>query len=53
MCGISGIISLDKKQIIISITNLTSKYQYPKLNSKYTIWKNLINPQIRFIKKKN
>ena len=45
-------VSLDKKQIIISITNLTSKSQYPKLNSKYTIWKNLINPQIRFIKKK-
>ena len=38
-------VSLDKKQSIISITNLTSKTQFPKLKQKYTIWKNLINPK--------
>ena len=40
-------ISLDKKQSIISITNLSSKSQYPKLNKKYSSWKNLINPSAR------
>ena len=44
-------VSLDKKQIIISITNLTSKTQHPKLNKKYYFWKNLTNPKIKFIKK--
>ena len=46
-------ISLDKKQIIISITNLTSKSQFPKLNKRYIIWNNLINPQSKFIKKRS
>ena len=38
--------SLDKEQIIISISNLTSKIIIPKLNKKYLKWKNLIDPQI-------
>ena len=45
--------SLDKRQTIISITNLTCKIQHPKLNKKYTLWKDLINPKNRFIKKKS
>ncbi len=43
--------SLDKKQIIISITNCSSVYQYPKLNKKYSKWKNIINPEINSLKK--
>ena len=39
-------ISLDKKQTIISITNCSSVDQYPKLNKKYSKWKNIINPKI-------
>ncbi|MDC3058806.1 alpha-amylase family glycosyl hydrolase [Candidatus Pelagibacter sp.] len=39
-------ISLDKKQTIISITNCSSKDQYPKLHKKYLNWKNIINPKI-------
>ena len=46
-------ISLDKKQIIISITNLSSKNQYPKLDIKYNKWKNLINPKKKLIKEKH
>jgi len=45
--------SLDKKQTILSITNLSHKTQYPKLNKKYTLWKNLINPQINFLNQKS
>ncbi|MDA9702063.1 alpha-amylase family glycosyl hydrolase [Candidatus Pelagibacter sp.] len=37
--------SLDKKQTIISITNCSSVDQYPKLNKKYSKWKNIINPK--------
>ena len=40
--------SIDKKQTIICITNITSETQNPKLNKKYHMWKNLINPQIKF-----
>ena len=43
--------SIDKKQTIICITNLSSKHLYPKLNKKYLTWKNLINPKIQFEKK--
>ena len=46
-------ISLDKKQTIISITNLTSKSQFPKLRGRYILWKNLINPKSKIIKKKS
>ena len=44
-------ISPDKKQTIISITNLSSETQYPKLNQKYTSWRNLLNPQTKLEKK--
>ncbi|WP_440939063.1 alpha-amylase family glycosyl hydrolase [Candidatus Pelagibacter sp.] len=44
-------ISLDKKQTIISITNCSSVNQYPKLNKKYSKWKNIINPKINSLKK--
>ena len=43
--------SLDKKQIIISITNCSSVDQYPKLDKKYSKWKNIINPEINSLKK--
>ena len=35
--------STDKKQTILCLTNLTSKVQYPRLDQKYHLWKNLIN----------
>ena len=41
-------VSLDKKQIIICLTNLTSKQQNTKLNKKYRNWKNLINSKSKF-----
>ena len=44
-------ISLDKKQIIISITNCSSVDQYPKLDKSYIKWKNIINPQTKFLNK--
>ena len=43
--------SLDKKQTIISITNCSSIDQYPKLNKKYSKWKNIINPTIKSLNK--
>ena len=46
-------VSLDKKQTIISITNLTSKSRFPKLSKRYILWKNLINPKNKIIKKKS
>ena len=45
-------ISLDKKQIIISITNCSSMTQYPNLDQRYSKWRNIINPQIKSIKDK-
>ncbi len=42
--------SLDKRQIIICISNLTSKIVKPKLDKKFINWKNLINPQIKYNK---
>ncbi len=44
-------ISLDKKQTIMSITNCSSLEQYPKLNKKYSKWKNIINPKINSLNK--
>ena len=41
-------LSLDKKQTIICLTNLTSKLQNIKINQKYSNWKNLINPNSKF-----
>ena len=36
-------VSIDGKQTIISISNLTSRVQYPKLGKKFNNWKDLIN----------
>ena len=41
-------VSLDKKQKIICLTNLTSKLQHTKIDKKYINWKHLINPNIRY-----
>ena len=38
--------SVDKKQTIICITNLSSKTQYLSLNKKFINWKNLIDKKI-------
>ena len=38
--------SIDKKQTIICISNLSSKTQYLLLNKKFRNWKNLINQKI-------
>ena len=43
-------VSIDKKQTIICITNLSSKIQKPKLNKTYIKWKNIIGPKIRIEK---
>ena len=43
--------SLDKKQTIISITKCSAVDQYPKLNKKYSKWKNIINPKINSLNK--
>ena len=40
-------VSLDKKQTILCITNLTSKLQNAKINKKFNKFKNLINPNIK------
>ena len=42
--------SLDKKQIILSITNLSSKTQNPKLNKIYFNWKNLMGQNVNIKK---
>ena len=39
-------VSIDKKQIIICITNLSSKVQKTSLNKVYYGWKNIIGPKI-------
>ena len=40
-------VSLDKKQTIICITNLTSKLQNTKINKKFSKFKNLIDPHTK------
>ena len=40
-------VSLDKKQTILCITNLTSKLENVKINKKFSKFKNLINPNIK------
>ncbi len=44
--------SLDKRQIIICVTNLSSKNQFPKINKNYIHWKNLINSKKKIKKTK-
>ncbi len=41
-------VSIDKKQTIMCITNLSSKNQYIKLNSKFLKWKNLLGSKLNF-----
>ncbi len=43
-------ISVDKKQKILCITNLSSQIQRTYLNSTYYNWKNLIGPEIKIEK---
>ena len=42
-------VSIDKKQTIICITNLSSKVQFPKIDRKYNKWKNLLDNKSFFI----
>ena len=44
--------SIDKKQIIICATNLSSKTQYMLINRKFRNWKNLINKKINILPNK-
>ena len=44
--------SIDKKQTIICVTNLSSKTQYPLFNKKIINWKNLINKKINILPNK-
>ena len=44
--------SIDKKQSIICLTNLSSKAQYLPLNKKFRNWKNLINQKLYILPNK-
>ena len=44
--------SIDKKQTILCVTNLSSKAQYLSLNKKFRNWKNLINKKINILPNK-
>ena len=44
--------SIDKKQTIICLTNLSSKTQYLSLNKKFRNWKNLINQKLYILPNK-
>ena len=44
--------SIDKKQSIICLTNLSSKAQYVPLNKKFRSWKNLINQKLYILPNK-
>jgi len=44
--------SIDKKQSIICLTNLSSKAQYLSLNKKFRNWKNLINQKLYILPNK-
>ena len=44
--------SIDKKQKIICITNISSKAQYLLLNKKFKKWKNLIDQKIKILPNK-
>ena len=41
-------VSLDKKQTILCLTNLTSKLQNTKINKRFNKFKNLIDPNSKF-----
>ena len=42
-------VSIDKKQIIMCITNLSSKIQYIKLNSKLVKWNDLLGSNLNYV----
>ena len=44
--------SIDKKQTIICVTNLSSNAQYLLLNKKFRNWKNLINQKVYILPNK-
>ena len=44
--------SIDKRQTIICITNLSSKAQYLLLNKKFIYWKSLIDKKINILPNK-
>ena len=44
--------SLDKKQTIICITNLSAKTQTTKINHKFLKWKNLLSYNYNYISNK-
>ena len=44
--------SIDKKQMIICITNLSSKDQYLLIDRKFRNWKNLIDRKIHILPNK-
>ena len=41
-------ISLDKKQTIFSITNMTSTYQTTKIGKNYLGWQNLLDSKLNY-----
>ena len=43
-------ISLDKRQTVLCVSNLTSKMQYLKMPKKYKKWQNLMRYKIKFDK---
>ncbi len=45
-------ISVDKKQTIVCLYNLTSRLQKIRLSSNYKTWTNLLKPDAKFINKK-
>ncbi len=42
-------VSIDKKQIIMCITNLSSKIQYIKLNNKLVKWNDLLGSNLNYV----
>ena len=45
-------VSIDKKQTILCMTNLSSKVLFPKIDRKYNNWKNLLDNNSRFVSDK-
>ena len=42
-------VSIDKKQTIVCLTNLSSKYQLVKLNKKFSKWDDLLGSKINYL----
>ena len=45
-------VSIDKKQTILCMTNLSSKVLFPKIDRKHNNWKNLLDNNSRFVSDK-